>query len=443
MNLEEAIAYLFNLARQKSLGEFDITGYDSFSESVEVFEGKISNTEIARSYSIGIRILHNHRPGIAFTEKLSPDALKLCLDDALAHTQLTDPVAFALPKSMPPSLENYDRVAADFATFDLDTLASFATTLEAQLRSADKRIENVPYTGASRSSFTSYFLNSHGIRYTLSQQDFGAYTAALAAAGAQKKLGIAANSRLSFSELSSLPLVEQAKERALSHLGAKPVTPGNYTVLFSNRVSGQIFSLYQSAFFAEMALRGQSRLMGKLGEQIASPCVSLFSVARDKSLRGSRALDSEGIPTHDVAVIAEGKFDSFLYNLEAAALEKKSPTGNAVRSPASKAGTAFMNLVVAAGKSGCADLLSSGRILLIDKLEGASGCSAVSGEFSIGAQGFLCENGRMLHPVDGITLSSNFFDMLRNVIAVSCEYNDQYSSIRVPDLLISGIAVAA
>lgn len=443
MKLEQAIDYLFGLARQKSLNEFDITAYDSFSEAVEVFEGKISNTEIARSYTIGIRILKNGRPGIAFTEKLSVEALSLCLDDALAHTQLTDAVAFSLPAALPQNWENYDRLAPDFAAIGIDALAEFATDLEAQLRTADQRIANVPYTGASRSSMTGYFLNSHGINYTLSQQDFSAYTAALAQAGGQKKLGMAANSRPSFGELKTLPLVEQAKERAVSYLGAKPVTPGNYTVLFSNRVSGQIFTLYQSAFFAEVALRGQSRLKGRLGEMIAAPCLTLFSVAKDKSLRGSRALDSEGIPTQDIAVIADGKFENFLYNLEAAALEKRPPTGNGVRAPGSKAGTAFLNLVVPKGKSSRTELLSSGRVLLIDKLEGASGCSAVSGEFSIGAQGFLLENGRMLHPVDGITLSSNFFAMLHNVVAVSCEYNDQYSSVRVPDLLVSGIAVAA
>jgi PmbA protein len=220
------------------------------------------------------------------------------------------------------------------------------------------------------------------------------------------------------------------------------VPSGNYTVLFSNRVSGRLFSLYQSAFFAELVQKGQSRLAGRLGHQVAAEILNLRSDALDTSLPGSRALDSEGVPTQNLQVIESGRLASYLYNLESAAVENRAPTGNGVRSVGSKAGTAFHNLVVAPGGKTRAELLGSGRILLIDKLEGASGCSAISGEFSIGAQGFLYENGHMIQPVDRITLSSNFFDMLRKIVAVSSEYNDQYSAVRVPDLLIDSIAVA-
>ena len=54
----------------------------------------------------------------------------------------------------------------------------------------------------------------------------------------------------------------------------------------------------------------------------------------------------------------------------------------------------------------------------------------------------MCENGEIQHAVDRITLSSNFFDMLQNIEQLSCEYNDQYSSLRVPDMLVANIAVA-
>jgi PmbA protein len=443
MKIQDAMDYLALLARRRNLHEFDILGYDSFSEAVEVFEGKVSNTEITHSAALGIRLLKDARPGIAFTEKLSADALEVCLADALSHTELTDPVQYVLPAAYSAPMQSFDRRSAEFSEIGLDELTRFAAETEARLRSADSRIENVPYTGASRSSSTGYFLNSKGVSYSLTHEEFGAYTAAVAAKGEQKKMGFASNARVNFSELRSLPLIEQATERALSQLGAAPVTSGKYTVLFSNRVSGQLFSLYQSPFFAEVVQRGQSRLAGKLGEIIAAPSLSLRSDALDATLRGSRAMDSEGVPTRNLPVIESGRLVNYLYNLESAAVEKRESTGNGVRSVGSKAGTGFKNLVVSPGQKSRDELLSAGRILLINKLEGAAGCSAVSGEFSIGAQGALYENGSMLQPVDRITLSSNFFEMLRNIEAISCEYNDQYSSVRVPDILIGGIAVAS
>jgi PmbA protein len=82
------------------------------------------------------------------------------------------------------------------------------------------------------------------------------------------------------------------------------------------------------------------------------------------------------------------------------------------------------------------------RSLFITKLEGGSGCNAVSGELSIGAQGFYCENGEVIHPVEGLTLSTNFFDLLKNIVAVGSEYDDRYSTIQVPALAVSSISVS-
>lgn len=443
MNTQDAMECLAGIARRKNLAEFDIVAYESFSESVEVFEGKVSNTEISRSAAIGVRVLREARPGIAFTEKLSPAALEACLVDAESHTHLTDAVNYSLPEPTGLLGRDFDRRAPDFAQIGFRELRQYATEMEAALRSADQRIENVPYTGASRSAATGFFLNSHGVNYRLTHEDFGAYTAAVAARGEQKKMGFASNSRSDFGALCALPLAALAAERAVGQLGAGPITSGIYRVLFSNRVSGQLFSLYQSPFFADAVQKGQSRLVGRLQQAIAAPCLSLRSDAHDPNLRGSRALDSEGVPTINVPVIESGILVNYLYNLESAAVARNASTGNGVRYVGSKAGTGFTNLVVAPGTKTRDELIAAGRVLVIDKLEGAAGCSAVSGEFSIGAHGVLYNNGLAVQPVDRITLNCNFFDMLRNVEAVSSEYNDQYSSVRVPDVLIGGIAVAA
>lgn len=442
MKISEAIATMADLAKKSSCDDFDIIGYDSSSESVEVFEGKVSSTEIQSASAIGIRAFKNGRPGVAFTEKLSPEALQICLSDALSHTELTDAVKFSVADLQPAVETNFDHMSPEYETIGFGDLTQFAIELENTARNLDKRIENVPYTGAGRSSGKSYFFNSRGVSHEHAAQEFSAYSAAVGVLGEQKKMGFYSNSRLKFSDLPALKIAERAVERTVEQLGAAPVPHGKYTVLFTNRVSGQIMSLYQSPFFAELAIRGQSRLKGKLGEMIAAPRLTLISEAHAPLLKGSRARDGEGVPTRNLDVIRDGRFVNFLYNLEAAAIDKVTPTGNAVRSVSSKAGTGFKNLVVTPGEKTAQQLISAGTVLVIDKLEGAAGCSAVSGELSIGAQGYLCVDGKRMQPVDRITLSSNYFEMLKNIEAVSSEYNDQYSSVRVPDLLIGGISVA-
>jgi len=442
VRISDAIDKIADLARASLCDAFDIIAYDSMSESVEVFEQKVSNTEIQSSAALGIRVFKNQCPGIAFTERLTTDALTQCLADALAHTALTNPVAFTVAENLPASSENFNRYAPDFDSVDFAQLTRYALDIESAARGLDKRVENVPYTGAARSSARGYFLNSNGVRNEQLTQDFSAYSAAVSALGEQKKMGFYANSRQSFAELKMLPIAERAVARSVEQLGAKPVASGAYRVLFSNRISGQIMTLYASPFYAEQAIKGQSRLKGKLGEIIATPSLTLHSVAHDKALPGSRARDAEGSPTRDLTIIENGRFTNFLYNLEAAAHDKLSSTGNATRSIGSKAGTSFKNMVVPRGTSPLETLTASGKVLVVDKLEGAAGCSAVSGELSIGAQGFLYENGELVHPVDGITLSTNFFEMIKNIEAFSTEYNDQLSSVRVPDMLVISVAVA-
>lgn len=441
-SINNAIEKIAELARASGCDAYDIIAHESNSESVEVFEQKVSNSEIQNSVALGIRVFKNRRPGIAFTERLTADALAQCLADALAHTALTDPVPFTVAENLPATTENFDRHAPDYDGVDFSQLTRYALEVEAAARGLDKRVENVPYTGAARSSARRYFLNSNGVRYEHITQDFSAYSAAVSALGEQKKMGFYANSRQNFAELKALPIAERAVARSVEQLGAKPVASGTYRILFSNRISGQILALYASPFFAEQAIKGQSRLKGKLGETIAAPALTLHSVAHDRVLPGSRARDAEGFPTRDVTVVERGHFTNFLYNLEAAAHDKIESTGNAVRSIGSKAGTSFKNMVVEGGQSTPQELLAADKILVIDKLEGAAGCSAVSGEMSIGAQGFLYENGQLVQPVDRITLSTNFFELIKNIEAFSTEYNDQFSSVRVPDMLVASVAVA-
>ena len=67
----------------------------------------------------------------------------------------------------------------------------------------------------------------------------------------------------------------------------------------------------------------------------------------------------------------------------------------------------------------------------------------MSGELSIGAHGFWCENGIIQHPVDGVTLSGNFFDILKNIVAVGNEYRNPFASYKVPALAGSELSVSA
>jgi PmbA protein len=155
-------------------------------------------------------------------------------------------------------------------------------------------------------------------------------------------------------------------------------------------------------------------------------------------------MDDEGIPTANLGVVEQGCFKNFLYNIESASKENKRSTGHGVRGFSSKAGTSFFNAVVSLGTKSMTELCAMfPSCLLISHLEGSSGCNDVSGEISIGAQGFWCENGAIQHAVDNITLSADFFDLLKNITGIGNEYSDSFSSVKAPSLAISEMSVSA
>ena len=54
-----------------------------------------------------------------------------------------------------------------------------------------------------------------------------------------------------------------------------------------------------------------------------------------------------------------------------------------------------------------------------------------------------CSHGHGDHCyTDGVTLSGNFFDIIKNIVAVGNEYYNPFSSYQVPALAISELAVS-
>ena len=195
---------------------------------------------------------------------------------------------------------------------------------------------------------------------------------------------------------------------------------------------------------AETMQKGQSRLDGKEGEKIASDVFSLWNDPQGELFEHKFYFDSEGCVTKRVKVVENGVFNSALYNLETASKAHRETTGNGERGFGSKMSTSFFNLLVPPGAMTTAELLKLfPKCLLVVRLEGNSGCSSVSGELSIGAHGFWCENGVVQHPVDGVTLSGNFFDIIKNIVAVGNEYRDPFSTYKVPALAVSELSVSA
>ncbi len=443
MKLTDAADFLYDKAVEKGVKVFDIVGGISESTGLEIFESKVQNTEISYGSGIGIRIFNEGRPGISFTEKLSSQSLIQTLEDAISNSEITDAMELELPEKQ--SIHEFDLKIYDPGVnqVSFESMIHLGLELEKIAKSKDVRVENVPYLGVSKSESFSVFRNSKGVSFDRKSNSASAYVGVTASQGEQKKMGFYSNSYKSFSEFNPEFMAGEAVTRATELLGASSVQGGMYPVVFSNRVSPSIIGMFLSPYFAEVVQKGQSRLTGKVGEKISSENFSILLDPHIEGMPGSRLYDGEGVPTEKLDLVSNGKLNTFLYNLESAHKDKVKPTGHGSRSYAGKAGTGVSNLFVKKGESTLTRLLRAyPECIYITRLEGGSGCSAISGDISIGVQGFLYQNGIRIRPLDKITLSGNYFDVLHKIEDLSNEYSDSYSSMKVPDILISQMTIS-
>ena len=441
MNIIDAVSCMCDLAKSEA-EQFDIIASTSHSEGLSVFQGQVQNTEISDSVGLGIRVIKGGRPGYAHTERLTKEAIAQTIKDAVCHTQWTEKVDIELPApvKIPDDNPNYNPALESLTLADVK---DFCIELEKETFARSAEIKNIPYLGADLNRDFSIVANHKGLFYTDKGNSVSVGAGAVAVRDGVSKLGNFVKSSRDWSEISMAEIADKAAAYATELFGAKKIEGGKIPVVFSERISGRIMSMYASPFVAESMQKGTSRLAGKLGAQIASDKLSLVSDPLGANFSHKMYFDSEGSLTRRVDVVKDGVFNEALYNLETAAKDGCASTGNGARDFGSKMSTAFWNMLVPAGNATTADLLKIfPKCLLVARLEGGSGCSSVSGELSIGAHGFWCENGVIQHPVDGVTLSGNFFDIIQNIAGIGNEYYNPFSSVKVPALAVSELAVS-
>ncbi len=443
METSKALDYICSEAKKQGADSFDVIAGESESSGLDLYEGKVKNSEISSSRGIGIRLFVDNRPGFAFTEKYSTEALSQTVSDAIAHAKLTDPVELDMPE--PADIEEKDLKLWNQSaeSVELSQLKDLCLEMESLAQQKDKRVENIPYLGAGKSSGRTEIRNSNGVSCSARGNSLYAGIGVLAHQNGHKKMGYYSNSSRDFNFFKSDYMANLAVERAVEMLGAKSIPSGKYPVVLSKRITPQLIGMYRAPFYGEAVQKGQSRLKGKIGESIAVKDFSILCDPHVEGFPGSRLFDGEGIPSQKISVVENGVLNAFLYNLESAKKEGVAPSGHAVRSYSGDVGTGFSNLFVPKGKHSLSELLSAHpKCLYVTQLEGGSGCSPISGEISIGAQGFWVENGQKVHPVEGVTISSNYFDLIQNIEMFGNEYSDILSSTKVPDMLIKFMYVA-
>jgi len=419
----------------------------SWDLSAKVRLGKPELVEEAGQRGISLRVLKDGRLAMSSTSDLSEAGLALLVRDAIELSELSEadpmmgPAESALICAAPhPELDLYDPLISEI---DADEALSRATRCEQASLAADPRIQLSEGATFSRTSSTRVMVLSGGFEGATRGSYASMHTVPLVEdEGGKKRRGFYWTAKRHQEDLESIEDVgREATRRTLAKLGSRKVATGQVPVIFDQDAARGILSTLSGVILGGSLWRKSSYLLGRLGTQVASPLVTII----DDPLRlrgpGSRSFDGEGLRTRKNIVVHEGKLEQYLLDCYSARKLELTPTASASRGGGS-IGSSTSNFILQAGNTSFDDIIAqTERGLLVTEMMGF-GFNAVTGDFSRGAGGFWVEDGKIVHPVSEVTISSNLDKMLQGIDLVGSDLDVKSSvaspSFRVASMTLSG-----
>jgi|SRR5215211_453814 len=241
-----------------------------------------------------------------------------------------------------------------------------------------------------------------------------AEAARLAAGGGRS--GYASDTAVSVGRIDGRSLAERAAWKASAAGDPAELEPGEYPVVFEAHAVGWLLDLLAGTAFNGLAhAEGRGALVGRVGDQIASPAIHLSD---SPSYVGTlpRGFDDEGVRKAPLPLIQDGVAHRVVHDLRSAKLAGAETTGHALAPGGAPYGPHPTNLVLAGGGAKYEDELCAPieRGIYVTRLWYANVVrpretliTAVTRDGT-----FLIENGRVTRPLRDLRLTDTVLGML-------------------------------
>ncbi len=408
-------------------------------------KGEITNYTVNATRGLSLRGLYQGKMGYAATEAFDEAAVAQLVEAVKESATLTEDedVQEIYPGDKEyPKADNYNPALDQV---DEGRKLALIQEIEKKALALDERITALNYNMISTSSGETRIVNSYGLNLSHRDNMAVCYISATAKEGDRVATGSGFKVTRNFDEMDADAIAKEAVDEALFMLKAAPVPSGTYRAIIEAKCMPDMLGAFDGVFSAESAQKGLSLLAGKEGEMIASEAVTLMD---DPLLPGglaSQPFDAEGVATRTKAVIEKGRLTTLLHNLKTARKAGVKTTGNAAKAGyAGAVNVSPSNFFLAPGKKTLAELMADmGDGLVITEVSGLhAGANAISGDFSLIAQGYTVKNGKKDAPVEQITVAGNFYQLLKNIRAVGSDLLFPGSSIGSPSVDVGEISVA-
>ncbi|AMA72382.1 MULTISPECIES: TldD/PmbA family protein [Aneurinibacillus] len=432
------IEQLFELAKKKKITELEVLINHSTSFSIQAYEGKIESYKKTSTAGLGVRGTYQGGTGYAYTERLHLREFDTVLDMVKDNASLM--------KEKEPLLAEKQKGSWQDSQPDIseEEKINLALMLEAEARAA-KEVSDVSYALVSSGEGIRQVANTYGLNKTYRSN----YTMAYLSVIVKRDDEVETDSAYYLGDLNKLDrakLIQEAVSKARRKLGGKPIPVGHYPVVLDRRVVCSLLGVYSGVFSARNVMQGTSRLEGQLGAKLFG---SLDLLDDPHSGHEKVMFDDEGVDTAKMYLVRDGVVESYLHSLQTANEMGQAPTGHGIRSYKGPVQITPHRMQIPNGETALSTLFAEmGNGVYITDVQGLhSGTNTVSGDFSLAAQGFRIENGKIAAPIKEITIAHNFFDLFAHIEKKANDFDfampNGHSQYGAPSILFSNIAVSS
>ncbi|WP_430810454.1 MULTISPECIES: TldD/PmbA family protein [unclassified Carboxylicivirga] len=428
---QELALWAVEYAQKKGASQVAASISKARESEVEVREQKIEVIKESTTNGLSLSIYRDRKYSNHSTNNLDKKELERFISEAVASTQYLSadeyralPDAALYPTDLSRDLQMLD---PGFEKVTPEQKIEIAKTIEqSALAQSDKIISATGGYWDSQSE--QVLVHSNGLMAEKTSTFFGASGSVTVKDGdARPSGGDWAGGRF-FKDIPSVESIgQQAAEMALRKIGQTKIASGKYDMLIENRTAGRLLYMFMGPMSARALQQKSSYLEGKLGQQIASPALTLIDDPFIPGGFASRLYDGQGIAARERVMIEKGVLKDYYIDNYYGRKLGMTPNGGSTSNIRFQLGNRGFNEMVKEVKSG----------IFVTAFNGGN-ANATTGDFSYGVSGFLIEDGKVVKPVNEMNISGNANSFWQQLSELG---NDPYaySSVLSPTLLFKDI----
>lgn len=441
-NIEKTAASIEEAALGTGADEAECMVRQVHSLRIEVKKGKPEGVRRSEETSAALRVLvDGRREGFAFMTAPDEAGFSDLARDAIDAARLLPSMEenrFSMEETIGSTEGLYDAHGLEISFENKVLLAAEA---EAAVLDTDERVDQA-HKPAFHQQRRGTAIASGGRVWSYEDSVFSLSVQAVARSGEESQSGHDFTVSRRLADIESERVGRNAATEAVELLGGLPPDTGTFPALFPPKVALDLLGALISSFSAEEMQKGRSRLAGKRGEKVFPDLLTICDDGTIPWRTGSVPFDDERVPPVPRKLVDRGNISGCMHTLKTAARWSEQPTGNASRGALTSAPVPGpSNLYIREGDGPIEAVAPPGPSVRFSSLMGAHMMDRVSGDFSLGAAGYILHNGEPVRPFRNGTVSGNLFDLMASLAGVGNDLTF-YGSLGSPSLMFESVIIS-